>query len=221
MYGEFNYHCSGCKKEFISNVKLFNKFKYCSDVCKCEYGNLKFVNCEICTKVLRKDKSSKTKIFFCGMPCYRKWQSENVTPPQTELRKINANSPEAIAKRTKTNIEKGVWVDKTIFVEGLSFKYYVKLVRQLTIKMRKEVYGTWDGYDHYDGEYIKENSSLPFTHGDYPSIDHKISCTEGFLKKMAPIELCTIDNLVITKKRINASKNNKDYFKFKQLLNET
>ena len=46
-------------------------------------------------------------------------------------------------------------------------------------------------------------------------MDHKISVFYGFMNNISESEISKLDNLVITKKGINSSKNNKDFTIFK------
>lgn len=81
--------------------------------------------------------------------------------------------------------------------------------RRITNKSLKELINNWSGLDFYDGEYIKENWNLPHNHKDYPTIDHKISIYYGFINKISPIQIGSLDNLCITKRSINSSKRDK------------
>jgi hypothetical protein len=48
----------------------------------------------------------------------------------------------------------------------------------------------------------------------YPTIDHKISIFEGFHKNIPPYIIGGIENLCITKRKINLLKSNKENFIF-------
>jgi hypothetical protein len=96
----------------------------------------------------------------------------------------------------------------------MTFKQYRKKVYRLTRKIKPQLLNEWDGYDFYDKQYIKDNFKLPFTHGDYPSIDHVKSLQKGFKEGIPPIEMSKKENLVWTKKRINSSKRTKDNYKY-------
>lgn len=105
-------------------------------------------------------------------------------------------------------------VRKRLNKQGLDFetdeyKIYRLEVDKLTRRNKKELLEKWDGYDYYDGEYIKENFNLVGQHGDYPTIDHKTSVHFGFYNKIDASEIASIDNLCITKRRINSKKYNK------------
>jgi len=82
---------------------------------------------------------------------------------------------------------------------------YRKEVKNETYKNKRKLFIDWDGFDFYDNEYIVNNKD--YKDSNYPTIDHKISIFEGFKQKICPIIIGHIDNLCITKKRINSSKN--------------
>jgi len=92
------------------------------------------------------------------------------------------------------------------------FKRYRKIVNRYTFKSKKELYKIWDGYDYYDNEYIKEYLKLSSNDMTYPTVDHKISIHEGFLKNIPPFIIGDINNICITKRRINLLKRNKQNF---------
>lgn len=105
-------------------------------------------------------------------------------------------------------------VEKMLKARGLDFetdeyKMYRGQVDKHTRRNKKELFENWDGYDYYDNEYIKDNLKLKGQHGDYPTIDHKISVYEGYKNNISPEELAFLCNLCITKRWINSSKNNK------------
>jgi hypothetical protein len=116
-------------------------------------------------------------------------------------------------KQQVTRVLKGL--QKSIGVEGNEFSKYRRMVGHYTNKFKKELFEKWDGYDFYDGEYIKDNFNLKSSNRLYPTIDHKISVFYGFMNKINEKEIARLDNLVITKKCINSSKSNKDFSIFK------
>jgi len=118
----------------------------------------------------------------------------------------NANSKEAIQKRIKTNIKRGYFMPDDILAEGLTFKQYKRKIYSMTKKIKSELFKIWDGHDYYDNEYIRDNFELYKQHGDYPSIDHIKSIFIGFKNNIPPFEIADINNLAITKRRINSSK---------------
>ena len=97
------------------------------------------------------------------------------------------------------------------------FKKYNRIVRRLTNRNKKELLKVWDGYDFYEGDYIKDNFNLSHTHSDYPTIDHKISLKYGFLNGISEEVISDIDNLCLTKRRINSKKRCKNFNDFSLL----
>lgn len=115
-------------------------------------------------------------------------------------------------------IHKQVYIDKYFKEYGvlpserkLEFKYYRSKVKNLTNKLKKELLKNWNGYDFYDGEYIKENFNLHNSDKNYPTIDHKISVFYGFNNNISPEEISKMENLCITKRSLNSIKNKKCY----------
>ena len=105
-------------------------------------------------------------------------------------------------------------VEKSLKSRGLDFEsdeylIYRRKVNNLTKKNKKELFENWNGYDFYDNEYIKDNLVLSWNSGKYPTIDHKISAYDGFKNGIPPEEISKMENLCITKKSINSSKNRK------------
>ena len=87
------------------------------------------------------------------------------------------------------------------------FKDYKRICRNITNSNKKMLYINWDGFDYYDGEYIKEHKSLNFNDNKYPTIDHKLSVYYGFVNNISPEIICNLDNLCITKRILNSKKN--------------
>ena len=109
----------------------------------------------------------------------------------------------------------GVWLDRESWD---SFLDYYKIAQNYYRTIRDSFISEWDGYDYYDGEYIKDNFNLDFNHTDYPTIDHKVSIKMGFKLGIPPRDISNFDNLCITKKVLNSKKGYKteeDYIKQK------
>jgi hypothetical protein len=97
--------------------------------------------------------------------------------------------------------------------ETNEYKTYRVKVDKLTRYNKKELLNNWDGYDFYDKTYIKENyKEFHYLHGNYPTIDHKISVFQGFKEGISPHIIADINNLCITKRFINSKKHNKSNF---------
>ena len=86
------------------------------------------------------------------------------------------------------------------------YKVYLRNCKNLTNLVKKELFNNWDGYDYYDNEFIKENLNLKWYDKNYPTIDHKISVYYGFINGIKEEDICNINNLCITKKKINSAK---------------
>lgn len=115
-------------------------------------------------------------------------------------------------KMIKTKEDKGIYIPLSSVDD---FKKYRKLVNRVTLKFKKLLFDNWDGFDFYDNEYIKDNLvTLKSNNMDYPTIDHKISLFEGFYKNIPPYIIGGIENLCITKRKINLLKSNKENFRF-------
>lgn len=99
------------------------------------------------------------------------------------------------------------------------YKTYRYKVVQLTNKNKKKLLEDWDGIDYYDNEYILENfNNFKSTDREYPTIDHKISIIFSYLNNISIDNASSIENLCITKKYINSTKNRKNEKDFKFLF---
>jgi len=104
-------------------------------------------------------------------------------------------------KRKQTKIKNGFHYDDSEW-----HKYKLK-VQQLTKKEMKKLFEQWDGYDYYDGEYIKDYDKNDFK--NYRTIDHKISISYGYNNNISPEIIGNKDNLCITKSYLNSMKSAK------------
>lgn len=91
------------------------------------------------------------------------------------------------------------------------YEQYRSKITCLTNKNKKILLENWDGYDYYDGEYIKNNFNLKSYDKNYPTVDHKISVYYGFVNNISVEEISRIENLCITKKYLNSKKNRNCY----------
>ena len=98
------------------------------------------------------------------------------------------------------------------------FKEYRNSVRNHTNRNRKTLFENWDGYDYYDGEYIKDTSNINSNDMKYPTVDHKTSCIYGFKNNISPKEISEMSNLCITKRIINCKKSHLNEGEFLILL---
>jgi hypothetical protein len=115
-------------------------------------------------------------------------------------------------KAKNTRIENGTQIPDELINE---WDLYKRKVRNETNKHKKLLFNEWDGYDFYDNEYIKDNlENFKPRNSNYPSIDHKISVSYGFLNNISEKTIGSIENLCITKTKINCSKRELNYNDF-------
>jgi hypothetical protein len=86
----------------------------------------------------------------------------------------------------------------------------------LTNKNRNKIFEQWNGLDYYDGEHI-DKKDLNKYDNTYPTIDHKISVFFGFKNGITAEEIAKIENLCITKRIINITKNIKNEDDYKRI----
>jgi len=107
-------------------------------------------------------------------------------------------------KEKQSRIKKGTQIPDDKLTD---FELYRKKVRNYTHKYKKILYNNWNGLDFYDNENIIEYKKLHYNNDFYPHVDHKVSIFEGFKNKIDPSIIGNIDNLCITKRINNLSKN--------------
>lgn len=91
-------------------------------------------------------------------------------------------------------------------IDRTSYNDYKSKVLYITYSIKDKLFENWNGYDYYDGEYIKNFLSLHWNDKKFPTIDHKKSCIYGYLNNIPVEEIADINNLCITKRAINSSK---------------
>lgn len=116
-----------------------------------------------------------------------------------------------LAKVRKTREDAGDWIPSHL---QKPYKAYRLQIKSLTLKQKQKLFDNWDGMCYYTGkklltpEMIKNIPNFVYyEHGDYPTIDHKISCHYGFLNNLPPEQIASYDNLCICSLFINCSKN--------------
>jgi len=128
----------------------------------------------------------------------------------TNLEKLGVPYPtmskDVTDKTLETNIKNGRWLK----VEDRDdyYNYYLSVYGE-TLKNKKELLSNWNGYDYYSTEYILENFKLDSNDKKYPTIDHKNSIRYGFDNNISTVEISRIENLCITTRSNNSSKNKK------------
>ena len=113
-------------------------------------------------------------------------------------------------KMINTKKEKGIYLSDE---ERTNYHNYWLGVKRITSRNIKKLFNNWNGYDYYDGEDIKENLLYKYTDRLYPTVDHKISVYHGFKNNISVDFIGNIDNLCITKRWINSSKNKNNTYK--------
>jgi len=99
------------------------------------------------------------------------------------------------------------------------FNLYKRISRKLSLRNKKKLLENWDGYDYYDGEYIKNNFKYHFKDYRYPTIDHKTSIKYGYSNNIDEHIIANIDNLCVTKSGLNSTKKIKNEKEFIEFLN--
>jgi hypothetical protein len=187
--------CDICEEEKYITYKNYNNYikksldnKYTCNKCNTEkrqntcikkYGVDNVANSNII-----KEKTIKTCIKKYGVEYYfqsKQFKSDN----RENFIKMGFNV-------RSTSIED--WLRYQRFCMAESYKNYKKLKDE------------WNGYDYYDGTYIKNNYELQPNDLNYPTVDHKISIVYGFINNISPEYIFSINNLCITKRSINSMK---------------
>lgn len=162
-----------------------------------------------------KQKTKKSLIEKYGVDNPMKSKRIQEKAKLTMVEKYNVEYPmrnDNIKKKTEqTRIDRGLQSKPSDLTE---FQKYRNKISNLTNKNKQQLFDKWNGYDYYDNSYIKENFNLHFTSKEYPTIDHKISILYGFLNKISPKEISSIENLCVTKRSINSKKGSKCYQEF-------
>lgn len=102
-----------------------------------------------------------------------------------------------------TKIKRGLMISDDKLSD---WELYCRNVKNITRKNKKILLEKWNGFDFYDGEYIKDNFNLPHIHRLYPTLDHKISTYYGYINNISEEDISDISNLCFTKKYINSMK---------------
>lgn len=182
-YGVDNYSKTDEHKERVKNTNL-EKYGYTTNLLSPEYQEK--------IKNILKDK----------------YGSEN-------FYEINRVNKEPKTNKFKFDIEKLTKLYKEItfsedlyipYIENSDYLSYRREIRKITKRSFKTLMENWDGYDYYDDEYIMDNFDLVHNDPKYPTIDHKTSVYYGFMNKIPSNEIGGIENLCMTKRSINSSK---------------
>ena len=217
--GIHKYKCDECGGDFTRNYKISpprgdykNHKKYCSKECNKEGRKKKrtYEPCSNCKKevYVSPKRLKECKNIFCSNKCQSEWMKENseslgLKGRAEKMRK--SWSDESWKKGLITRKNNGSLVDWN----KAEWKQYWKQCDYLNRKIRPQMLEEWDGYDYIDGEYIKPNLDLHYTHKDYPTLDHIKPRSTGFLEGLTPKEITTPENLKFTKRVNNSRKYNK------------
>lgn len=215
--------CDHCKAEREIaykdyNVRLKNKgFYVCSG---CRFHKTKLTNLEnhgvenishlAEIKMKISDKGRET--FFKGNEQRQKTMLEKygvINPFQ-----IQSVIDDIVIKTKETKIKNGLNIPDELCSD---FYNYKKKVINLTRKNKIILLENWNGYDYYDGEYIKDNFNLHYHDSNYPNVDHKTTIKFGFDNNITPEEIAKLDNLCVTKLKLNVRKSSKNEDEFKNV----
>jgi hypothetical protein len=178
---------------------------------------LKIINTNNSIERVKKIKNTNLKLYGVENTFQIEEVKEKIK--KTNIEKYGFESAmqnQEIKRKLKIILMKnGFWNNEHEITE---WKIYKQNVTKLTNRNKKILLENWDGYDYYDNEYIKNNFSVyKHYHKNYPTIDHKISIFYGYNNNLTPEIIADINNLCITKRKINSSKNSKtsqDYIDF-------
>jgi len=210
--------CDVCEKikilQYREYMKSVNNYGYYSCSQKCSNDKSK----QTClknygTEVSIQSEIGKNKFKITNL---KKYGFEHPSQrPDIKLKKVNTcmeklnvpyptMSEEVKEKMYISNVVSKRWSSRE---ERSDYHKYELLVNKYTLLIANQVFDKWDGFDHYTGEYIKNDLILNSNDKKYPTIDHKISIKHGFDNGILPSIISSIDNLCITTRSTNSSKN--------------
>jgi hypothetical protein len=156
-----------------------------------------------------KNKIKETCLNKYGVDSYTKTEEYKEKTLQTNNRKFGASHPMLIEeeklKRKKTRISNGNQIPDELLSP---YQIYRSLIENHLDRIKNNFLSEWDGFDYYDGEYIKPYMDFMPNNRLYPSIDHKISVYYGFINGIEWSEIADVKNLCVTKSFLNSSKRN-------------
>jgi endogenous inhibitor of DNA gyrase (YacG/DUF329 family) len=201
--------CKQCSKHYertSGNKKNLNP-GWCSISCRKLWHSLsrRKSNCIECGALYNQ---TNEKRLFCSKECY--YTHVETNPDKYELKqkakKARTGYTEVSIHRMKeTKLKNGTMIDW----KDADWKQYWKKCDAITGRMRKKLLECWDGKDYITGEYILNNLQLPYSHGDYPTLDHVIPRSECYKQGLSPYEACSASNLKWTTRKNNSKKGNK------------
>lgn len=201
----YKHTCQRCETEFRSKGP---NNKYCSVECKKQtyFENSKLYTCKVCGSEFQGSKGNYN--IFCNKKCYGSRMSTH--PEEFGMAERSAKMRESWNESSwKKSIETRKANGNIIDWDIAEWKQYWRRCNDLTRKIRGLMRDNWDGIDYIDGEDIRANFALHYTHGDYPTLDHVVPRSEGFKQGLSPYEITTPSNLKWTKRKNNSKKYNK------------
>jgi hypothetical protein len=217
-------------RRYIRYTKIFNKYSCskieCSnqkikDVCIAKYGVENPFQADFV-----KEKSKKTFNKKYGVnhqmeiqevkekikkTCLERYSDENFR--NTDKRRITCLEKYGVThdnkldsqkeKRKITRIKKGTQLPDNMIEP---YALYRRQVDNISDRLKPELLKVWNGYDYYDGEYIRDNFNLSAYDKNYPTLDHKMSVIHGFSNNIPVEKIAELNNLCFTKNRINSKK---------------
>lgn len=204
----------GLSEDHKNKLSIAKKGKNLSETHKTNIGNA--------VRGLKRSNESKIKYSLSKIgdknPAKRKEVREKISNSITELYKNNPKIKDKISESVTD-----YFLNNQNYVSLLEldeYRKFRKLVDNMTIRNKKELFENWNGIDYYDNEYIKDNTNLDYNDPSYPTIDHKISILEGFKKSYTFEFISYIDNLCITKRKYNNLKGTKSEIEFIKKLGQ-
>jgi len=162
-----------------------------------------------------KEKIKETCLSRYGVENYTKTFECKEKLKKTSIEKYGVEHPtqtiEGQERRKKTRIMKGNQLPDEFVPE---FRKYRNKVNALTNKIKNKILENWDGFDYYDGEYIKNYFNLNQNDRNFPHFDHKISAAFGFKNNIDVYIIASIENICMTKQWINSLKREKCEIEF-------
>lgn len=206
---EKNCECCG-EKITIKLTRDIIRKRFCSKFCRnSQTQKIKWTNDEYREKMISSLSVPNPKK---GRPGIKKVQiPQKCLNCDTQIIKTNAEIKSGHKKYCSKNC-KEEYFKNVKYADLDKFKIYRRKVDKLTRDIKNILIESWNGLDYYDGEYILNNFNLKYTHGDYPTIDHKISVSYGFKNNIPPEEIARFENLCVTKRRTNSKKYNKSIY---------
>jgi hypothetical protein len=219
-YGVDNYMASDDFKKKYKEI-IFEKYGgveniFQSDIIKdrIKERNLEKYGVEYLSQTdIFREKSKQTCLNKYGVEYYYQSEDFKLKSEYTKIERYGDVNFVNVSKMKETKVKKGTMVSDEDLTE---WELYKRIVWRLTNKNRNKIFEQWNGLDYYDGEHI-DKKDLNKYDNTYPTIDHKISVFFGFKNGITAEEIAKIENLCITKRIINITKNIKNEDDYKRI----